>query len=44
MVHTYLTFEYISNIIILLFGIIMILFGTGSFYLSNIDKKSEKKP
>jgi hypothetical protein len=44
MVHTYLTLEYVSNIIILLFGIIMILFGTGSFYLSNVDKKSEEKP
>jgi|TARA_Y100000310_G_C20500880_1_gene723927 hypothetical protein len=42
MINTYLSLEYISNIIILLFAIIMILFGTGSVYLNmEKDRKDE---
>ena len=40
MVHTYLTLEYIS---LVLFGLILVLFSIGSFYLSNVDKKNIKK-
>jgi len=40
MVHTYLILEYIS---LVLFGIILVLFSIGSFYLSNVDKKKVKK-
>ena len=35
MVNTYLSLEYIS---IVLFGLIMVLFSIGSFYLANVDK------
>ena len=40
MVHTYLTLEYIS---LVLFGLILVLFSIGAFYLSNVDKKNIKK-
>ena len=35
MVNTYLSLEYIA---IVLFGLIIVLFSIGSFYLSNVDK------
>jgi len=35
MVNTYLSLEYIA---IVLFGLIMVLFSIGSFYLSNVDE------
>ena len=41
MIHSYLTLEYISLVI---FGLILVIFSIGSFYLSNVDKKSEEKP
>ena len=40
MVNTYLSLEYIS---IVLFGIILVLFSIGSFYLSNVDKDNNEK-
>jgi len=35
MIHTYLILEYISLVI---FGLILVIFSIGSFYLSNVDK------
>ena len=35
MVNIYLSLEYIA---IVLFGLIMVLFSIGSFYLSNVDE------
>ena len=40
MVNLYLSLEYIA---IVLFGLILVLFGIGSFYLSNVDKDNNKK-
>ena len=40
MVNTYLSLEYIS---IVLFGLILVLFSIGSFYLSNVDKDNYEK-
>ena len=39
MIHTYLTLEYISLVI---FGLILVIFSIGSFYLSNIDNFNYK--
>ena len=35
MINTYLSLEYMA---IVLFGLIMVLFSIGSFYLSNVDE------
>ena len=40
MVNTYLSLEYIA---IVLFGLILVLFSIGSFYLSNVDKDNNEK-
>ena len=40
MVNTYLSLEYIS---IVLFGLILVLFSIGSFYLSNVDEDNNEK-
>jgi hypothetical protein len=40
MVNTYLSLEYIS---IVLFGLILVLFSIGSFYLSNVDKDNNEE-
>ena len=39
MIHTYLSLEYIA---IVLFGLIMVLFSIGSFYLSNVDEDNNE--
>jgi hypothetical protein len=40
MVNTYLSLEYI---VIVLFGLIMVLFSIGSFYLSNVDDEDKNE-
>jgi len=40
MVNTYLSLDYIS---IVLFGLILVLFSIGSFYLSNVDKDNNEE-
>ena len=40
MVNIYLLLEYMA---IVLFGIILVLFSIGSFYLSNVDKDNNEK-
>ena len=40
MVNTYLSLEYIA---IVLFGLILVLFSIGSFYLSNVDKDNHEE-
>ena len=39
MVNIYLSLEYIA---IVLFGLILVLFSIGSFYLSNVDKDNNE--
>ena len=39
MVNTYLSLEYIA---IVLFGLILVLFSIGSFYLSNVDEDNNE--
>ena len=40
MVNIYLSLEYIS---IVLFGVILVLFSIGSFYLSNVDEDNHEE-
>ena len=39
MVNKYLSLEYIA---IVLFGLILVLFSIGSFYLNNVDKDNNE--
>jgi len=40
MANIYLSLEYIA---IVLFGLILVIFSIGSFYLSNVDKDNNEK-
>ena len=39
MINTYLSLEYMA---IVLFGLILVLFSIGSFYLSNVDEDNNE--